>query len=137
MGFVVLMGVLCLISFAIGVAFLVMGAWPVLGFFGLDILLIYWAFRANYRSAREFETVEISPNALVVTRNALDGSVNRFDFQTYWVRIFLDEEPSGRTHLRLRSHGKEVQLGRFLSDDERRSFAEVLENEIRSSLLVA
>ena len=128
------MSVLCTISFAIGVAFLVMGAWPVLGFFGLDILLIYWAFRANYRSAREFETVEISPDALTITRQSLDGSVRRFDFQPYWVRIFLDEEPSGSNRLRLRSHGNEVQIGKFLSDDERRTFAEILEAEIRTSL---
>ena len=136
LGFIVLMGALCIISFAIGIAFLLMGAWPVLGFFGLDILLIYWAFRANYRTAREFETVEISPTALTITRNALNGAVSQFDFQTYWVRIFLDEEPSGRTHLRLRSHGKEIKVGQFLGDDERRALADILEGEIRTALRI-
>lgn len=131
------MTVLCGISFAIGIAFLIMGAWPVLGFFGLDILLIYWAFRMNYRSGREFESVEVSPTALTITRNSVDGAVSRFEFQTYWVRIFLDEEPSGRTHLRLRSHGKDVRVGQFLSDDERRTFAEMLETEITSALQAA
>ena len=137
LGFILLMSILCVISFTIGVVFLMMGAWPVLGFFGLDILLIYWAFRWNYRSAREFETVEISPKSLTLTRNALDGSMDSIDFQTYWVRIFLDEEPSGRTHLRLRSHGNEAKVGRFLSDDERRSLAGVLEEEIRIALRIA
>ncbi|MEM7749428.1 MAG: DUF2244 domain-containing protein [Pseudomonadota bacterium] len=136
-GFILLMSVLCVVSFAIGIAFLLMGAWPVLGFFGLDILLIYWAFRWNYRTAREFETVEISPQSITVTRHSLDGVVDRIDFQTYWVRIFVDEEPSGRAHLRLRSHGNEIRLGQFLSDDERRSFAEILEAEVRSALRVA
>ena len=137
LGFILFMSILCVISFTIGVVFLMMGAWPVLGFFGLDILLIYWAFRWNYRTAREFETVEISPKSLTLTRNALDGSMDSIDFQTYWVRIFLDEEPSGRTHLRLRSHGNEAKVGHFLSDDERRSLAGVLEEEIRIALRIA
>ena len=51
-GFLVLMGFVSVISFAAGLAFLLMGAWPVLGFFGLDVLAIYWAFRVNFRSAR-------------------------------------------------------------------------------------
>ena len=37
------------VSFVAGVVFLLMGAWPVFGFFGLDVLLLYWAFRLNYR----------------------------------------------------------------------------------------
>ena len=137
LGFILLMSIICGTSFTIGVVFLMMGAWPVLGFFGLDILLIYWAFRWNYRSAREFETVEISPKSLTLTRNSLDGSIDSIEFQTYWVRIFLDEEPSGRTHLRLRSHGNEAKVGHFLSDDERQSLAEVLEEEIRIALRTA
>ena len=124
------------VSFAIGIAFLSMGAWPVLGFFGLDVLLIYWAFRANYRAGREFETVEVSPDTLTVTRYASDGRRETHSFQTYWVRIFLDEEPSGHTRLRLRSHGQNFLFARFLSDDERRDFAGVLEAEIAAALRV-
>ena len=133
-GFVVLMSLIVLISFIVGIAFLSMGAWPVLGFFGLDVLLIYWAFRANYRSAREFETVEVAPDVLTVTRCSADGRSEKFTFQTYWVRIFLDEEPSGRTSLRLTSHGRHLLFARFLSDHERREFADMLESEIRAAL---
>jgi uncharacterized membrane protein len=45
------------ISFITGVLFLAAGAWPVLGFFGLDVLLVYIAFRLNYRSGRLYETL--------------------------------------------------------------------------------
>ena len=38
-------------SFIGGMFFLLLGAWPVVGFLGLDVLLVYWAFRANYRAA--------------------------------------------------------------------------------------
>ena len=133
-GFIFLMSAIGIVSFIIGVVFTLMGAWPVMGFFGLDVLLIYWAFRSNYHTGRAFETVEVAADKLTVTRFAADGHSERFDFQTYWVRIFLDEEPSGKTHLRLRSHGRDFIFGKFLSDEERREFAGVLKSEMAAAL---
>lgn len=133
-GFIVLMTAISLISFAVGVAFWSIGAWPVMGFLGLDVALIYWAFRVNYRSGRAFETVEVAPDTLVVTRCSAKGETEKFSFQTYWVRIMLDEAPSGHTKLRLVSHGRSFLFAQFLSDDERREFANVLESEIRAAL---
>src|SRR3974390_1430602 len=54
-GFLIVMAAIGSISFAAGMVFLMLGAWPVFGFFGLDVLLIYWAFRANYRAAAAYE----------------------------------------------------------------------------------
>ncbi|MGI9520982.1 MAG: DUF2244 domain-containing protein [Hyphomicrobiaceae bacterium] len=133
-GFIVLMGAICVVSFAVGLAFFVAGAWPVVGFLGLDILLIYWAFSANYRSGQGFETVEVAPRTLKLTRSGLDSRPQAFEFQTYWVRILLHEEPCGHTRLHLRSHGRSLPIARFLSDDERRVFASTLETEIRVAL---
>jgi uncharacterized membrane protein len=62
-GFLVLMVALGAVSFVAGILFLVAGAWPVLGFFGLDVLLVYVAFRLNYRSGRLYETVNLTPPA--------------------------------------------------------------------------
>src|SRR5438270_543938 len=67
-GFLVLMAFLSLISFAAGVAFLLMGAWPVFGFFGLDVLAIYWAFKINFRRARACEEIRVTPSELRVRR---------------------------------------------------------------------
>src|SRR5215218_2196550 len=67
-GFLVLMAFLCAVSFVAGVAFLLMGAWPVFGFFGLDVLVIYWAFRVNFRSADATEDIVITPSELRVRR---------------------------------------------------------------------
>ena len=133
-GFIVVMLAIAITSFIIGLIFTLMGAWPVMGFFGLDVLLIYWAFRANYRDGRAFEAVEVAPDTLTITRVAANGHTEHFEFQTYWVRIFLDEEPSGRTHLRLRSHGRDFFFGTFLGDDERREFARVLKGEVVAAL---
>ena len=63
-GFLVVMAFVSVVSFAAGVAFLLMGAWPVLGFFGLDALAIYWAFRINFRRAKASEEILVTPSEL-------------------------------------------------------------------------
>src|SRR4249920_138936 len=67
-GFLVVMAFVCVVSFAAGLAFLLMGAWPVLGFFGLDVLAIYWAFRINFRHARAREEIRVTPSELRLRR---------------------------------------------------------------------
>ncbi|MCB1511340.1 MAG: DUF2244 domain-containing protein [Hyphomicrobiaceae bacterium] len=130
-GFLVLMSAIGIVSFAIGIAFLSMGAWPVTGFFGLDVLLVYYAFRANYKSGRAYETVEINPSRVLLTRVDADGKSEQIDLNTYWARVQLEEEAGGRANLSLVSHGRSVPLAAFLSDDERREFATVLDRELR------
>ncbi len=117
---------LALVSFVAGISFLLMGAWPVFGFFGLDVLLVYFAFRLNYRDGRLHETVELSPHELTVTRFHPSGKVERFEFNPYWVRVLYSEGVDGRTNLALTSHGNIFSFGKFLTDDERKEFAAVL-----------
>ena len=83
-GFLVLMSSIALVSFVVGMYFLLLGAWPILGFFGLDVLLIYVAFRLNYRSGREYERVELSPRLLKLTRVDPRGRAQSYDFNPYW-----------------------------------------------------
>jgi len=125
-GFLTLMGAVASISFVAGLAFLLIGAWPVFGFFGLDVALIYAAFKLNYRSGRLYETVELTPDVLTVTRVSPSGKAESFDFNPYWVRVHLTEGPQGRTDLRLASHGREFSFARFLTDDERRDLSKAL-----------
>lgn len=125
-GFVLLMVLVGSISFGIGFYFLILGAWPIFGFMGLEVLLVYVAFKLNYRAAREYETVELSPQLLKLTKVDPKGRAQSFDFNPYWVRVGLNEEHDGRTILWLASHGRELVFGHFLSDDERREFAEAL-----------
>ncbi len=132
-GFLVLMSSIALVSFVVGMYFLLLGAWPILGFFGLDVLLIYVAFRLNYRSGREYERVELSPRLLKLTRVDPRGRAQSYDFNPYWVRVGLTEETDGRTIMRLTSHGRELVFGRFLSDDERREFVEALRSALMSA----
>jgi uncharacterized membrane protein len=125
-GFIMLMGVISGVSFLTGLAFYMKGAWPVLGFFGFDALLVYGAFRLNYRAARVYETVELSERELKVTRFYPSGEARCWSFNPYWVRLELEESESRANRLSLRSHGRVLPFGNFLSDDEKRGFAHAL-----------
>ena len=125
-GFLVLMIAIGGVSFITGMVFLMKGAWPVFGFFGLDVALVYLAFRLNYRAGRLYEKVDLTPQALTITRVHPSGQQESYDFNPYWVRVFIAEGPQGRTDLRLASHGREFAFARFLTDDERREFSHVL-----------
>src|ERR1700733_7160316 len=111
-GFLVLMGVLSGVSFAAGLAFLLMGAWPVFGFFGLDVLVIYWAFRINFRRARATEEISVTPSELRVRRVNHRGRVVEFVLNPLWVQ--LDQKihaEYGIEKLYLLSKGRRVAIG--------------------------
>lgn len=125
-GFVVMMWLIGVVSFVAGMVFVAMGAWPVTGFFGLDVLLVYLAFKLNYRDGRLTEVVELTADELTLTRRHPDGREEREALNPYWVRVVLDEAHDGGTTLSLQSHGRRIRLGAFLSDDERREVAGAL-----------
>jgi uncharacterized membrane protein len=132
-GFLTLMLAFGAISFATGMVFYIAGAWPVVGFLGLDVLLVYVAFRLNYRSGRRYETLELSPVCFTLTRVHPSGRRERYDCNPYWARVNLREWPDGRTMLSVVSRGTELRFGSFLTDDERRDLASAL----REALLTA
>ena len=126
-GFVVVMAFLSAVSFATGVAFLMMGAWPVFGFLGLDVLAIYVAFRVNFRRARACEQISVTPSALRLRRVSHRGHVVEWVFNPLWVRLDREaDDEYGLEHLYLTSRGKRVAIGSFLSPDEKASFSNAL-----------
>lgn len=126
-GFLALMLFLSIVSFSAGIVFLRMGAWPVFGFFGLDVLAIYWAFRVNYARARASEHLVLTPHELRLRRVSHRGHVMEWTFNPHWVRLDQEEhEEFGIERLYLRSHGRSVAVGRFLGPDEKASFAKAL-----------
>jgi uncharacterized membrane protein len=132
LGFVVLMSLVALVGCAIGVAFLLMGAWPVLGFCGLEIVLLYICFRLSYRSGRVVERVRLLEDALVVERFAADGQARRWTFQPYWLRVLIDDPPAHDSLLTLSSHGRSLVIGSFLTPAERLDFAQALRAALAS-----
>jgi len=125
-GFWLIMGGVASVSFVAGMAFLLRGAWPIFGFFGLDVLLMYWAFKASYRSGRLRETIRLSREALVIERIQPSGRRQSWRFQPHWLRVELDDPPEHGSQLTLRSHGKALTVGSFLTPEERAEVAVAL-----------
>jgi Integral membrane protein len=126
-GFLVVMAFVTLVSFVAGLAFLLMGAWPVVGVFGLDVLAIYWAFRVNFRRARASEEILVTPSELRVRRISHRGHVVEFVLNPLWVRLDqISHAEYGIEKLYLVSKGRHLSIGSFLGPDEKASFAKAL-----------
>jgi uncharacterized membrane protein len=130
-GFLILMLCLGALSFVSGVIFVSIGAWPVFGFFGLDVLLVYFAFRANFRSARGYEQVKVTPSELRVRKVSHRGGVREWTLNPLWVRLErIVHEEFGIERLFLVSRGRRLTIAAALSPDEKASFAEALSNAL-------
>jgi len=126
-GFLVVMAFVSVVSFAAGVAFLLMGAWPVIGFFSLDVIAIYWAFRISFRDAKASEEIRMTPSELFVRRISHRGHVVEFIFNPLWVQLDRKIHAEfGIERLYLVSKGRRVAIGSFLGPDEKASFANAL-----------
>jgi uncharacterized membrane protein len=126
-GFMVLMLAYGIFSFVAGVAFMAMGAWPVFGFCGLDVLLLYLAFRINYARAAAYEEVTVTPSALTVRRVTHRGRVLEYILNPLWVRIErVTHEAYGLERLFLVSRGRRLPLASFLGPDEKTAFVDAL-----------
>ena len=122
-GFRALMLVLGLLSLAAGIGFVAVGAWPICGFFGLDVALLYLAFRISYRSARQRETLRLADDQFTVERVGIYGERREWRFQPFWLRIVLEERPNDSNRLLLASHGRSLVIGDFLAPSLRRELA--------------
>ncbi|MGB9118064.1 DUF2244 domain-containing protein [Bradyrhizobium sp.] len=126
-GFLVVMAFVSVVSFAAGLAFLLMGAWPVLGFFGLDVLAIYWAFRINFRRAKASEEILVTPSELRLRRISHRGHVMEFVLNPLWVQLDRKTHAEyGIEKLYLVSKGRRIGIAGFLSPDEKAGFANAL-----------
>jgi uncharacterized membrane protein len=126
-GFLVVMTFVTLVSFAAGLAFLLMGAWPVLAVFGLDVIAIYWAFKVNFRRAKASEEIWVTPSELRVRRISHRGQVVEFVLNPLWVRLDqISHAEYGIEKLYLVSRGRYVSIGSFLGPEEKASFAKAL-----------
>jgi uncharacterized membrane protein len=104
-----------------------MGAWPVFLFFGLDVVMIYWAFRVNYRAAQAFEEIVVTPTMLRVRRVTHRGHRSEWTLNPLWVRLDRREVADyGVDRLYLVSRGRRLSIAGFLGAGEKAEFADAL-----------
>ena len=133
LGFKILLSVVVAAN-AVGAAVMIsLGAWPVSGFMGLDVLAIYVAFRVSYGQMRAFERVTINGEALVVERVDAKGRRREWRFPSYWVNVAFEGDEEWDATVTLRSHGRSLEVGGFLSPFERKSFADALKSALHEA----
>jgi uncharacterized membrane protein len=115
------------VSVGIAAAFAVFGAWLVLPFAGLEMLVLYLAFRYFERHADDYEQIEIDGDQVKLERLEA-GSLSTAALSRYWARVAVSRDGS---RLALRSHGREFEIGRNLSDEQRLELAQALQRRLR------
>ena len=132
-GFYALMAAVTLISFTAGIAFLLIGAWPILGFFGLDVLLIWLAFRLSYHEGRSREHIRITADEIRVSRVSAFGHRTEFRLPLGWTRVELQKLSKKEQQAQLVHKGKRLIIGALLSPAERESLAHAVEKALKKA----
>ncbi len=121
-----LLGFLGLAFIAIGLGFFLVGAWPVTGFLGAEIAVLYIALRLNLRGARSFESIDLTAQELKIRRVNHWGREWQWSFHPHWLQVILTPSRRGLDKLELRSHGQSLVIGAFLTQEERQGLFDSL-----------
>jgi uncharacterized membrane protein len=124
-GKVRLLALIATISLLISIAFGFAGAWMVLPFAGLELLALAFAFYIIHCHAEDYESITIDGDRLAVERRDVHH-VSQMEFHRYWVHVLLRMNQGGEQRLWLRSHGQEVEVGRYMSNEQRLALAQQL-----------
>jgi uncharacterized membrane protein len=124
-GFILVMSLIAAINLVVGGMFYAIGAWPVVGFLGLDVLAIWWAFRVNFADARKAERIVVTEHELILERMSERQGREELRFVRRWVRVDLEEDTERDLigSLYLSASGRRTAIGAFLPPDERKAFA--------------
>ena len=130
-GFKYLMLCVAAVFFTIGVFFWIIGAWPVFGFLGLDVLLLYYAFKMNYKSGEIFENLKLIKEKLLITRNFPSGKIQSWDLEPYWTQAEILQANSTHHHFLIKSKNKVVMIGSFLSSKDKKKLMKKINDSLK------
>ena len=124
----------CVLASIPGIVFFSLGAWPVVGFLGLDVLAIGWALAASMKSGKQYEVVTLWPDELEVKQVAANGKVELTRFNPFFVKLVIDRDFNERTTgLHLRTKDADLSIGAFMNPDDKASFAKVFGTALRKA----
>lgn len=129
-GFVLVMSVVILVNLTLGAVFYSVGAWPVIGFCGLDIFLVWLAFKLSYRQGRLHERVRVTGDELLVSRVLPSGHESRWRLHPYWTQVTVAQRGKHEASVRVSQRGRTLILGAFLSPREREQFGDALKEAL-------
>lgn len=131
-GFFWLMLVLIVILTLISFFFYKLGAWPILFFTIFDVLLIWGAFKLNYKNGKTHEIIKLTYLKLEITRIYPDGKKNKFLFEPSWVQVKLENPKKHNSRISISSHGNQITVGDFLPPKERYEITESLNSALKN-----
>jgi uncharacterized membrane protein len=116
-------GSVCFATFGVAGAATAMGYWPVLPFAGAEMLLLGWALKTSMDRRHEHEIIDVTENEVIIEYSK--GTPRRVVFPRHWTRVKIrhPKSPLHRAHLVIESHGRAYEVGKFLSEEERRQLA--------------
>ncbi|MCW9053891.1 MAG: DUF2244 domain-containing protein [Motiliproteus sp.] len=128
--FIAVMLMFGIFSVVLAIYFLLMGAWPVSGFLGLDILLLYWAFKSSFADGEMQEVIRLEKDRLTVKRASVKAETQCWEFNPFWVQVRMEKPSAFTSRLALAGQGQHLVIGHFLTSRERQTLAETLQEEL-------
>lgn len=131
-GSLFVVGSLAVVVLAISLGFALSGAWLVFPFAGVDILVVFLAFRYVERHAGDYECIVLDDER-VVLESQHSKKIERFEFNRHWLQVsFTEAQRGARSRLVLRSHGREVEFGVHMNGEQRAAVARRLKEHLRN-----
>ena len=131
-GYRIVIAILAVAVTVPAITFYSMGAWPIAGFMGLDVVLIAWAMRASLNDGKRYELVTLWRDQLELKQVDGQGRETLSRFNPAFVKLVIDRDYNERTTgLHLRTRDRDVVLGAFLNNDEKSSFAKAFGTALR------
>jgi len=119
-------------SFPFCILFWALGAWPVIGFVGIDVLLLIAALRFHHRAGRAYETIHLTENALTIERVNHWGRSRTWSFTPYWLQVIVEDVDAYRNRLEIRNREQTLAVGSFLSTQEKIDLAIALKHSLEN-----
>ena len=132
-GYFILMFSLGFVSFVAGIIFMIKGAWPVFGFFGLDVLLVYIFFKINFRSGKKKEILILTKNQLIIEFYNSKKISKTYYLDAHWLQIRLSKLKNEMSKLKISSKNKSIIIGSFLGYKEKISVAKSLHKALKKN----
>ena len=134
-GMMLFVAVVGVAIFLVAIRFVLLGAWVILPFAILEIVLLGAGFWLYERASRYRETVQITRSSLHITQETVRRKKS-WQFNPHWVRVNLDLDPNDwyPSRLFIRSHGEQVEIGACLTDQEREELSKVLKRSIPAAI---
>lgn len=115
-----------------GILFYTLGAWPIVGFLGLDVAALWWAMSTNLKGGEAFEEITLWPDELHIRQVSAKGVEHIEAFNPFWVKFISRQDQANEyvTSLQIAHRGVTLEIGAFLTPDDKKSFSQIFGNAL-------